>query len=368
MALYISIAVFLIAGLFMELATERKKATYTLENSILKKENKHTRVQIVFFLLVIFVLWFLTAFRAKEIGNDTQNYIRYFKFFSSYGIDSNSRFEIGYQILNILVSKINSDPHFFLAVVATFCYIGTGIYIYKYTDNLVFSTVLLFPVAYGFFASGLRQAIAMVICLYAYQALKKRKIAVSVLLILFAMTFHTSAFIMLFLLLHKVLPKKLFFVLSLTVVFIALSIAGVMDNVLGSILSEDTYGGYYSNEELTNGWLGITYYCLRDLVFYIIVQIAYRNKEKENSLVISLFSMLLITIALGFSLNQFSRATNYFLLIATVELPNSIYRGRLNNKKILTFLIGFIMVLYFLVTLIVRPNWNHLYPYEFFWN
>ena len=367
MALYISIAVFLIAGLFLELATKRKKATYTLENSELKSEVKHTRMQIAFFALTILVLWFLTAFRSEKIGNDTEQYIRYFNFFANYGVDPNGRLEMGYQVLNVLVSKISDNPQFFFAFVATICYVGTGIYIYKYSDNLVFSTVLLFPVAYSFFASGLRQAIAMVICLYAYQAIKKKKLIVAILLILFAMTFHTSAFIMVFLFLHKVLPKKLFFVLSLTLVFAALSLTGVMDNVFADVF-ENSYGGYYDRKNLTNGWLAISYYCLRNLVFYILVQTAYGNKRKENSLSISLFSMLLITVAFGFSINLFNRATNYFLLITLVELPNAIYRGRINNKKFFVFAIGFIMVLYFLVTLIIRPEWNHLYPYEFCWN
>lgn len=367
MALYISIAIFLIAGLLFELASQRKKATYTYENSISNRENKHTRVQIVFFFVVIFVLWFLTAFRSKNIGNDTETYLGYFQFFAKHGVDPNGRLEMGYQILNVLVSKISNNPQFFFAFVATFCYVGTGIYIYKYSDNLVFSTVLLFPVAYSFFASGLRQAIAMVICLYAYQAIKKKKLLIAILLILFAFTFHKSALVMLVLLLHKFIPKKLLIVLTLTGVFIALSLSGIMDNFFADAF-ESSYGGYYGNDDLTDGWLAITYYCLRNLVFYILVQTSFKRKQKENSLAISLFAMLLITASFGFSLNLFNRATNYFLLISVIELPNSIYRGRIGGKKTLTFLIGFIMVLYFLVVLITRPEWNHLYPYELSWN
>ena len=367
MVLYISIAIFLIAGLLFELATERKKAIYTLGNSTFKSEVKHTRVQITFFAVTIFILWFLTAFRAKTVGSDTQHYLGYFEFFANYGLDFNSRIEIGYQILNVLVSKISDNPHFFFWVVATICYAGTGVYICKYSDNLVFSTVLLFPIAYGFFSSGLRQALAMVVCLYAYQAIRKRRIILAALLILLAATFHASAYIMFFLLLHKFIPKKLFLVLVLTGAFVLLSLSGVMDNFFADVFAS-SYGEYYGYEHLSGGWLAISYYCLRNLVFYILVRIAFEKKQKENSLVVSLFAMLLMTIAFGFSLSIFDRATNYFVLIATVELPNSIYRGRLNNKKILMFLIGFIMVLYFLVTLIARPEWNYLYPYEFCWN
>lgn len=366
MALYISIAIFLIAGMLLEFTANRKKATITEENSRLKKENKHTFYQLVFFLIVIFVLWFLTAFRSERIGNDTLNYVRYFYNFGQGGVTLNSRIEIGYQILNFVVFKINPNPYFFLGVVATICYLGTGIYIYKYSDNIVYSTVLLFPIAYSFFASGLRQAIAMVICLYAYQAIKNKKFGLAILLIAFASLFHTSALIMLALLFHRLIPKKPFWVIPLTVIFIALSISGVMDNVF-AVLLQNSYGGYYESETLTDGWLGITYYCLRALVFYFLVFLSYESNKKENSLVLSLFSMLLITVSFGFSLNLFHRASNYFMLIAMVELPNSIHRGGLKHKKILMFLLGFIMVLYFVVSLIIRPKWNHLYPYHFNW-
>lgn len=366
MALYICIAIFLIAGLLLEFTARRKKATVTKENSKVKKENKHTGYQVLFFLVVIFVLWFLTAFRSANIGNDTVTYVKYFNLFAENGIMQNSRIEIGYQILNILVSKISLNPYFFLGFVATICYLGTGIYIYKYSDNIVYSTVLLFPIAYSFFASGLRQAIAMVICLYAYQAIKNKKIIRAILLIAFATLFHTSALLMLVLLFHKFIPKGPLWVVPLTGVFIALSISGIMDNVFSVLMG--SYGGYYEKEGMTDGWLGITYYCLRALVFYFLVFLSYENNKKENSLVLSLFSTLLITVSFGFSLNLFSRATNYFMLIAMVELPNSIYRGSIKRKRIFMFLVGFIMVLYFLVTLIIRPEWNHLYPYQFNWN
>lgn len=367
MALYISIAIFLIAGMLLEFTARRKEATITEENSRLKKENKHTFYQLVFFLIVIFVLWFLTAFRSARIGSDTIPYIKYFQFFGVGGIEPNSSIEIGYQILNILVYKINPNPYFFLGFVATICYVGTGIYIYKYSDNLVFSTVLLFPIAFSLYTNILRQAIAMVICLYAYQAIKNKRFGLAILLIAFASLFHTSALLMLVLLFHRLIPKKPFVVIPLTIIFIALSISGVMDNVF-AILLQNSYGGYYESEMVTDGWLGITYYCLRAVSFYLLAFLSYEKKAKENSLVLGMFTMLLITVSFGFSLSLFSRVTNYFVLVSMVELPNAIHRGGLKHKKILMFLLGFIMVLYFLVTLIIRPEWNNLYPYQFNWN
>ena len=279
MELYFSIAFFILFALSLELLTKRKYAYNNLENSILPREYKHTRPQIAFFLVVMFVLWFLTAFRSSEIGNDTKNYIGYFNFFGTYGINSDSIIEIGYQIFNILVSKISSNPQAILIATATVCYIGLGIYVYKYSDNLVFSTVLLFPIVFSTFTNILRQSIAMVIILYAYQALKKNRIILSLVLIILASTFHTSTLIVILLLLYKIIPKKPIIILPLAVIFILLSITGFMDDVFSSILP--FYAGYYENEGLTDGWIGMTYYCLRNLVFYLLVYFSYRSNTKK---------------------------------------------------------------------------------------
>lgn len=366
MGLYLFIAFLLLFGLCAELSAKRKRAQITAENSLLPRENRRTRFQTLFFVAVLFTLWFLTAFRSPNMGNDTKNYVGYFNSISAFGTNPNFYIEMGYQIFNLIVSKISTDPHFFLAVVATVCYVGTGVYIYKYADNVVFSTILVFPISFAFFASGLRQAIAMVICLYAYQAIKNKKLVLAFILIALASSFHASAWIMLPLFLHRFIPKKPFLVVSIFGIFVALSLTGVMDNVFAVLMGE--YGKYYESQIMTDGWLGITYYCLRNLVFYIIVHYSYRQKIKENSLVMALFSMLLITVAFGFSLTLFDRATNYFLLISSVELPNAIHRGKIHNKRLIAFLVVFVMVLYFLVTLIARPQWFNLYPYEFYWN
>lgn len=42
--------------------------------------------------------------------------------------------------------------------------------------------------------------------------------------------------------------------------------------------------------------------------------------------------------------------------------------GKIKNRDLWMLIMGIIMLAYFMVTLIVRPEWNNLYPYEFNWN
>lgn len=367
MALYISIALFLMFGLIVELKSSRKETVCTLKNSFLKSRNSHTRGQLLFFVIVIFILWFLTAFRSEEMGNDTVTYINYFQYFGKVGMEErNKNIEIGYQFLNVIIHKISPNPHFFLAVVATICYLGVGIYIYKYSSNVVFSTVILFPIVYGFFASGLRQSIALVICLFAYQAIKNKKIIPAILIVLLASTFHLSALVMLILLIHKFTSKRLYVVIGVSAIIAILSASGALNSIISNVVKE--YENYFSSIQAGTGWLAISYQCIRALMIYLFIYFAYKDLKKEKSLEIFNASILLITICFGFSTNIFSRASLYFLIPSVVDIPNAMNSGNIKNKKFFIFLICTVMIAYFVLTLFVRPEWYKMIPYEFFWN
>ena len=114
--------------------------------------------------------------------------------------------------------------------------------------------------------------------------------------------------------------------------------------------------------------IGIFYYVIRAIVFYMVIYSAYKATTKEHSLEISNSVFLLLTVCLGFSVNLFSRASLYFLLVTVVDIPNALQESQIKDRKFYMFVIGVIMLAYFMVTLMLRPEWNNLYPYEFRWN
>lgn len=366
MIIYCFIVAFFILALFIMLSTRNRSICKTLEDSVSTREYKHTDIQVCFFIISLIVLWFLTAFRSSEIGNDTITYVRYFSNVISSGNAYNKNFEYGFQLLTLLISKFTSNPYIFLVVISSICYVGVGIYVYKYSDNPVFSAILIYGQIFSFFMTGLRQAIAMVIVLYAYQYIKDGKLFRALLLIILASSFHATAWVVILLFFNKILPKRTRFVLSIAVGLSAVSFAGLLDNVIVGIIGQ--YASYYSSDLINDSWLGVLYYCLRNSVFFMIVSLSYKNRMNENALVVSNFVLLLLFVCLGFSLNIFTRVSYYFLLISVVELPNAINRGILKNKKMYIFLICLFTLAYFLITLILRPEWYSLYPYRFYWN
>jgi hypothetical protein len=261
---------------------------------------------------------------------------------------------------------IDPDPQFLLIVVATICYACTGICILKKSDNILYSVLLLFCLVFSFFASGIRQSISMSIVLVAYLLMKERKVVIPIILIVIASQFHISALMVFLWFAHRLVPKKPFVVVSVALAIAILSATGLLNNVLITLISE--YEGYFESENAGTGWLGIAYYALRALVFYAFFYSVYRSNQKENSLVLSNSVLLLFTVCLGFSVNLFNRASLYFVLPTVIDMPNVFNSGKMKHRNFWMVGMGVVMVAYFIVTLILRPEWNNLYPYEFYWS
>lgn len=311
----------------------------------------------------LFVFWLMTAFRALNIGNDTSAYVAYYKEIGKNGVSSDLGMEWGYQYYCLFLSKISLNPRLLLIVSATICYGLCGWYIFKYSNNVVFSTVLLFCIAFSPFTNTMRQSIAMVIVLFAYEMIKRNKKLIPILLIAVAALFHTSALIVLLWFGHKFVPKTPKKVLTCAVAIVVLAVSGVLNDVLALVLRE--YQNYFTSQYAGSGWTATTFYCMEAVAFYLIIYYAYSANGKDCSLVIANAVLFLILNCFGFSVNLFSRASSYFMLVFIAEIPNALNADRIKCRKALMAAIGGIMLMYFFVVLLFRPEWNKLYPYVF---
>ncbi len=313
-------------------------------------------------MMTFFILWFLTAFRSSQIGNDTSTYIYYFGIFSK-GIDKTRTFEIGYQYLNYFIGKLTTDPHCFIIIIATIMYGGVVWYIYKYSINIAVSYCLFFCYFFSVFTSMFRQGIAMVIVLYGYQLLKKEKRLLAAGLFFAATTFHTTAIACYLLFLNVNILKKKWFVFGLTIFCVIISGTGILGIIVNALIPR--YSHYFESRYASTGWLAVSYSLIVYIIWYCLINKSVDNNNKQDRIVVTNFTLLLIFAAFGFAVNLFTRAGEYFLLIAVVEIPNMLYRGRINYYRLWLFCLCAFQLIMFIVTLVYRPGWNHLYPYEF---
>ena len=363
MILYICLTIWFFVLLLMGLRPDSIEAADYWPAMPEDKEKKMNQYIITFLLFLSFALmWFLTAFRSSAIGNDTKNYLLYFNHFLP-GPDRSSGMEIGYQYLNYFLGKITRDQHGFLIIMATIMYGGAGIYLFRYSRNPAVTLCLFFSIFFSIYTNIFRQGIAMIIALYGYQLLKDGKKIGAAVLFLLAMTFHTTALLCFFLFLDLDIFKKRTFVYALTALCALISLTGVMKIVVNAVVPRYTH--YFEGKYASTGWLAISFYLLSYIIFYYLVSKSLDDDRKADKTIATNFSLLMIVTAFGYAVNLFERAGEYFLLIAIVELPNVLYRGKVKNFRLWLFGICTVYLVFFILTLLYRPGWNHLYPYEF---
>lgn len=110
--------------------------------------------------------------------------------------DSQQEIEALYIVLNKLLFSFAAPFHIFTLVVAVIV-IGLKMFVYsKNSPYPVFSLLLIFiPVFFTTDSGQMRQGLAMAICYYSYEYIKKRNFWMFLLMVYLAMQFHKSAVI-----------------------------------------------------------------------------------------------------------------------------------------------------------------------------
>lgn len=326
---------------------------------------KYQKKQRIIFFIGMCVLFVLTGFRSENIGNDTRNYIYYFNYFMEYGVDSSTNIEIGYQFYCYIIGKVTNDPHVFLIITALISYGVIGITIYKHSNNLGFSLCLFFCLFFSLYTNTIRQGISIVILLVAYFLIKEGHCVKAVLAIFFASLFHTTSILMLALVLYRYIPIKPKVVFLFVIGMLVASISGVLTTIL-IVIVPSHYQGYFESVYASSGWLAVTVSLLRNLFFYWIAYHSYKKAPRPaDQLILANMTILLMLNSLGFVVNLFTRAAECFSLVMVIELPNLLQRKGLPNRRFVIIGLSFVLLLYFIVILLLRPEWNHLYPYAF---
>ena len=191
MLIYILVVIF--PFLIEELYKKRVKV-YNTNQSLSIKEKK-IRWKYIFFAAL--PMFFLIAFRNQSLGADTNGYLEHFQRMinTPWGkIFEKSRMEHGYIIFVKLITCFTHNPLMFQIIYTT-------IYLFAITsfvnnlDKNHFMVLFLFGTMgmYMFMFTGVRQCLAICICLFAFRYVKRRKIFPFALSLLVAFYFHKSS-------------------------------------------------------------------------------------------------------------------------------------------------------------------------------
>lgn len=165
---------------------------------------KSKRRDVIYLCITASAMIVMASIRNLTVGADTIAYADYFTTIAqndfAFFLSPNNRYrtEIGYSLINFVVSRFSQDPYVFMSVVAALTIGLRAVAIYQQSSS-VWVSIYVF-VSFGFFGYAmctLRQEIAISVFLFAIPYLQNKKPIPYFLLVLLAGTFHKSLWLML---------------------------------------------------------------------------------------------------------------------------------------------------------------------------
>ena len=328
-----------------------------------EKKNKNA-LAVFFFLLTILVM-----LRHEVVGNDTKNYIYFFKLFSAVDWKDVGGYDLetGFSYFNKIISIFSPEPQIFLSVFAVL----TSVMIYLTYKRLCVDsslTIVLFCTMSTFVMmfSGIRQMLAIGLGCIAYEFTRNKKLIPFVLIVWLALTFHASAFMLAFMypLYHARITKKWLIVVvpALVLIFILNKPIFLGLNILISKFTK------YDGDITSTG----AYTMLILFILFTAFAFLIPDESKLDEETIGLRNFLLFSLAVQFFAplhNLAMRMNYYYIIFIPLLLPKIIGCCSMQWRQVAQ-IARHVMVIFFLAYFFIQANGVgglNVFPYHFFW-
>ncbi len=349
-----------------------------IESLILFQVNHSTYIKKIYLTIIFIQLFIISAFRSEDIGNDTKIYLELFDNLANGSNILNYllRYEIGFLSYTKILTIFTSN-HYILNIISSLIILTIIFYVINNNLKYVWLAILLFLNLRFFYMSLniLRQFIAISILFYSLNYIYKGNLIRFLLLVLLASTFHITS--ILFLPVYTFRNFRINKKLILIFLFIGVAFFITLPYLIDFVFSVFPRFSIYQNSKyFTEGIKLASFINLLIYIFLItIFAFAYRSasfsSEEDIKKINVLFYIVYIGILLNFisiNLNLIDRIVIYFTFFNILLIPKIL---ELHSNKLvansLAFLIIFTTTIYNLSILYFRPEWNHVYPYKFFW-
>ena len=329
-----------------------------LMGDITENNKKKNLYMIICGLCIVFVMGLRSRFAGSP---DTNNNCKLFESIqiSNIGLldfiksrsEGNSLLlsEFGYSVFVWLLANIFPSAQWLIFTIALITTVCTLRFIYKHSEDIVVSIVMFLCLGlFSFNMNGLRQCIAMSICLIAYDFIKEKKFVPFAILIIVAMSFHKSAVIFGFsYLFYKFKPNlyytALFVAILLVITIFADNISLMYDNIVGQ--------DYSSGESFETGGIVVVLIYLLTLGTALLF-----NKKLTDQDVYFIFLMSLMGLSLYvirfISTQMYERISYYFNYYILLLLPSTIARFDGKSKILINSIIIILSIALFAYRLI----------------
>lgn len=353
---FILIALPLLVGLVC------KKIRFTAKNRLLfETETAGIDIFMLMFLLLL-------ALRGVQCGTDTKQYLHLFNEYSEQSVPQlfgRYEREFGFKLLNRLVGAVGGDYQLLLIISSLICVFPLWYFYKRETDNQLLTIALFLTVApFMMYFSGIQQSIAMSLGIPAWYAAKDKKLVRFIVVVLLAMQFHVSAF-MLFplypLYRAKITKKWLWFVVPCIIaVFVFRST--IFSFLLNLLWRE------YSTMPATDATTILLLLILFGVYSYLIPD---EGELDEDTAAMRNILLLSIVIQIFAMLHPLSMRMNYyFLLFVPILIPKIASHSKKQFAQIsrLSVIVMIVYFTYYFIKKVVTDSDSlDIFPYIPFW-
>lgn len=339
-----------------------------------------------YLFLALFPLAAMTMFHSENIGNDTRAYTDLFEAVKEMTLKmalSDGRFEKGYMLFTYVLTRLFSSRQCVLIAEGAIVYLSLARWLNKWCKAPgLFVCLIVEMLEIDGWMSIQRQALAMAILFFAYDALIEKKLLRFVVLVILAAQFHAVAYV--FLLTWPMLwwfeeyrvnslKKKWKFERLMAVC--AVGIVLLMWPMINLLLRISPKYQYYVAGAYMDGQARLAI-VLKIIVYALMLMVPrwIKNQKWEagQSVVeLSLYRMALVNIVILIAANQatiLTRFSGIFSVYAVAEFSeqaSKLKRGK--NRKIVTVAALILFALYGVIITIYRtPEWQTTYPFEWY--
>ena len=325
-----------------------------------------------FCLIIVYV--FFVGFRSVHLGSkDTAQYVSSFLNAANSTdlfvyLKARAVMETGFNIFEWVLSHVFPFGPALLIVSATVCMVAICSFADKNSNNPALTISLFITIELFLFTlQGLRQSIAMAVCIFAYEQVKKRKIIRFSTLVLLATTFHRSAvvfFFVYFLYGIKVSRNRVLLYVPISVVLFLVSDSII--NLANKVFSYGSINRVYNGAVEGGGYITLLIHV--GIVVFSLLYVRQFNIDETGNTNCMLFYVSFISL-ICFSLRYFGareaeRMSFYFSFAQLALLPNTLSYVKGRERQVIEIVVFFGTVILFVSKLIN----NNFLPYQFFWN
>lgn len=350
--------------ILIPLVVQYVRISNTTVKITINNEKKNRNAMIVFWSLLFSML----VLRHEVVGIDLKTYNYIFNYIdkSSWKVGLSRSYEWMYSLLNKVISLFTDDFRWVIVVVALISVFFIARAYTKYSPDTAF-TIALFIVTPNFILlfSGLRQAIVISISFVAFEFIRKKKFFIFLLIVIFAMFFHTSAFMLLFmypLYYVKITKKWLFWVVPLMAVVFVFN-----RQIFGFLSLLSLFTKYDFTMKSTGAYTMIIVYALFAVFAYLIPD---ESKLDDDTKAMRNYLLMAVVLQMFAPLHSLAMRMNYYYIAFIPLLLPRIVQHKSKRYSQVAILGQYVMIVFFIAYFFIavpKENVLNTFPYYFFW-